>query len=77
LIKKHRGDFCLTLFGATVYEIIEELRLLSDRYWILKATRPQINFTTNLLKENLEHAIVNEDRISVSSSKKLVAPHIA
>ena len=77
LIKKHRGDFCLTLFGATVYEILEELRLLSDRYWILKATRPQINITTNLLKENLEHAIVNEDRISVSSSKKLVAPSIA
>jgi hypothetical protein len=74
LIKKHRGDFCLTTFGATVYEIVDELRLLSDRYWMLKATKPHMDITTTFLNENLEPtAIQQQNEIDVSSEKKLVA----
>jgi predicted transcriptional regulator len=36
LIKKHGSDFCLTTFGVTIYEILDELRLISDRYWTSK-----------------------------------------
>ena len=32
LIKKHGSDFCLTTFGTTIYEILDELRLISDSY---------------------------------------------
>jgi predicted transcriptional regulator len=77
LIKKHRGDFCLTTFGATVYEIVDELRLLSDRYWMLNATKPHMNITATVLKENLEPTVIQQNGIDVSSEKKLVAPSIA
>jgi hypothetical protein len=77
LIKKHHGEFCLTIFGATIYEIVVELRLLSDRYWMLKATRLQINCPTTILKESLKPTIVHENRTNVSSEKKLVAFTIA
>ena len=30
LIKKYHGNFCLTIFGITIYEVIEELRIMSD-----------------------------------------------
>jgi hypothetical protein len=78
LVKKHSGDFCLTTFGATVYEIVDELRLLSDRYWMLKATKPRMDITTTVLNENLEPTVIQQqNRIDVSSKKKLVAPSIA
>lgn len=77
LIKKHRGDFCLTTFGATVYEIVDELRLLSDRYWMLKATKPHMNITATVLKENLEPTVIQQNGIDVSSEKKLVALSVA
>jgi predicted transcriptional regulator len=67
LIKKHRGDFCLTTFGAIVYEIVDELRLLSDRYRMLKATRPHVDITTTVLNENLEPTIIQQKGIHVSS----------
>jgi hypothetical protein len=77
LIKKHRGDFCLTTFGAIVYEIVDELRLLSDRYRMLKATRPHVDITTTVLNENLEPRIIQQKGIHVSSEKKLVALSVA
>jgi predicted transcriptional regulator len=77
LIKKHRGDFCLTTFGAIVYEIVDELRLLSDRYRMLKATRPHMDITTTVLNENLEPTIIQQKGIHVSSEKKLVALSVA
>lgn len=77
LIKKHRGDFCLTTFGAIVYEIVDELRLLSDRYRMLKATRPHVDITTTVLNENLEPTIIQQKGIHVSSEKKLVALPVA
>jgi hypothetical protein len=77
LIKKHRGDFCLTTFGAIVYEIVDELRLLSDRYRMLKATRPHVDITTTVLNENLEPTIIQQKGIHVSSEKKLVALSVA
>ncbi|MGB8159744.1 MAG: hypothetical protein WCE93_06310 [Nitrososphaeraceae archaeon] len=36
LIKKYRGNFCLTIFGITIYEVIEELRIMSDRSLAIK-----------------------------------------
>jgi predicted transcriptional regulator len=77
LIKKHRGDFCLTTFGAIVYEIVDELRLLSDRYRMLKATRRHMDITTTVLNENLEPTIIQQKGIHVSSEKKLVALSVA
>jgi hypothetical protein len=77
LIKKHRGDFCLTTFGTIVYEIVDELRLLSDRYRMLKATRPHVDITTTVLNENLEPTIIQQKAIHVSSEKKLVALSVA
>jgi hypothetical protein len=78
LIKKHRGDFCLTTFGAIVYEIVDELRLLSDRYRMLKATRPHMDMdiTATVLNENLEPTIIQQEGIHVSS-EKLVALSVA
>jgi predicted transcriptional regulator len=32
LIRKHGSDFCLTTFGTTIYEILDELRLIWSRY---------------------------------------------
>jgi hypothetical protein len=78
LIKKHRGDFCLTTFGAAVYEIVDELRLLSDRYWMLKATKPHIDITTTVLNENLKTTVIQQQNgMEISSEKNLVAPSIA
>jgi hypothetical protein len=77
LIKKHRGDFCLTTFGVTVYEIVNELRLLSDRYWMSKVDRTYEDITASVLNKNLETTIIEQNGNDVSPEQKLVAVSVA
>lgn len=77
LIKKNRGDFCLTTFGVTVYEIVDELRLLSDRYWMSKVDRTCEDITAYLLNKNLETTIIEQNGNDVSPEQKLVAVSVA
>lgn len=59
LIKKHGSDFCLTTFGVTIYEILDELRQISDRYWNSKTHtnyENQMNYS-----ESDENAITKLD----------------
>jgi len=51
LIKKYRGNFCLTIFGITIYEVIEELRIISDRSLTIK---------THNLSQNLSSSPTND-----------------
>jgi predicted transcriptional regulator len=49
LIKKYHGNFCLTIFGITIYEVIEELRIISDRSLTIKTH----NLSQNLSSSHL------------------------
>ena len=51
LIKKYHGNFCLTIFGITIYEVIEELRIISDRSLTIK---------THNLSQNLSSSPTND-----------------
>jgi hypothetical protein len=51
LIKKYHGNFCLTIFGITIYEVIEELRIISDRSLTIK---------THNLSQNLSSSPAND-----------------
>lgn len=77
LIKKHRGDFALTTFGVTVYEIVDELRLLSDRYWMSKVDRTYEDITASVLNKNPETTIIEQNGNDVSPEQKLVAVSVA
>jgi hypothetical protein len=56
LIKKYHGNFCLTIFGITIYEVIEELRIMSDRSLAIKTHNLSQNLCplpTNDMSETL------------------------
>ena len=56
LIKKYQGNFCLTIFGITIYEVIEELRIMSDRSLAIKTHNLSQNLCplpTNDMSETL------------------------
>ena len=72
LIKKHGSDFCLTTFGVTIYEILDELRLISDRYWTSKmhTNYEQVGYSRS--NENANATIDGQDRSSNQADLELI-----
>ncbi|MDQ5868539.1 MAG: hypothetical protein M3530_02290 [Thermoproteota archaeon] len=61
LIKKYRGNFCLTIFGITIYEVIEELRIMSDRSSAIK---------THSLSQNLVCSLPVNDESETMANRR-------
>ena len=73
LIKKHGSDFCLTTFGVTIYEILDELRLISDRYWTSKMhTNYEDLVSYSRSNENANATIDGQDRSSNQADLELI-----
>lgn len=56
---------------------MDELRLLSDRYWMSKVDRTYEDITASVLNKNLETTIIEQNGNDVSPEQKLVAVSVA
>ena len=73
LIRKQGSDFCLTTFGTTIYEILDELRLISDSYWNSKTLAHYQNLVNNSESEdNAIPMLDGQDTNNISADLKLI-----
>lgn len=73
LIRKHGSDFCLTTFGTTIYEILDELRLISDSYWNSKTLAHYQNLVNDSESEdNAIPMLDGQDTNNISADLKLI-----